>query len=390
MPPVSLSEPLDDPNGESPDDASGVASIVSLPEPPIHHFPLKWVLSKATAPVQFRAIHDVARLIGLRDVTLKLPFSHFPGLRLSIEQSVDGVWNGRMLALPIGAEPGEWRIGTIPAVHRLLELGYPPDLPSLAVARRPLFRLLAEDNDPAYLYELAGAWRGVEGRAYGRLRLREAAAAALAHLGYEQDPRLRGCANRAMQRVQDFLDSPLASDPWVRVGNKWALSPEAAPPSVSFLVLLAHMPHYRHEHFAFLEKLRTYLSRVAERGEPMVQVGGEIVAAPELVMGDPLPGREAGERDLAMRLFWLELVARMGWLERQEQWRHQFERLVDACDRDRVWRPGRGRPSELPAIAPAWAAWHLDERTDGDALAAEVTTRLGIIARAAGREVVLV
>jgi len=389
MPPVSLSEPFDDPRGELLETAAG--TVVSSPEPeaPPHHFPLGWVLSKATAPVQYRAIHDVAKLIGVRDVTLRLPFSHYAGLRLSIEQKADGVWNGRMLSVPASADGADGMIGTIPAVHRLLELGYPSDLPSLAVARRPLFRLLAEDNDPAYLYELASEARGVEGRARGRMVLREASAAALAHLGYEQDPRLRGCANRMMQRVHDFLESPLAGDPWVRVGNKWALAAEASPPSVSFLVVLAYMPHYRHEHFAFLEKLREYLSRPVERAEPAVQVAGEIVAAPELVLGDPLHGRELGERDLAMRLFWLEILARLGWLDRHEHWRQQFERLTDNCDRDRVWRPGRGRGAELPTIAPAWAAWCLDGRADGDALAAEVTTRLGIIARVAGREVVL-
>lgn len=388
MPPVSLSEPLDDLPRDSRDDSAAIPAVLPVPDPPSHHFPMGWILSKATAPLQYRAIHDVARIIGLRDVSLRLPLSHYPGLRLCIEQSAEGVWNGRMLSLPSGEDGGAGETGTIPAVHRLLELGYPPDLPSLVVARRPLFRLLAEDNDPSYLYELAPA-RGAEGVARSRLVLREAAAAALAHLGYEQDPRLRGCANRMMQRVDDFLESPLAKDPWVRVGNKWVLAPEASPPSVSFLVLLAYMPHYRHEHFAFLEKLREYLSRPAERGEAAVQVGGEIVPAPELVLTDPLGGRESGERDLPLRLFWLEIVARIGWLERQSQWREQFERLVGGCDRDHVWRPGRGRGPEWPTIVPAWAAWELGGRADGDGLAAEVTTRLGIIARAAGREVVL-
>lgn len=389
MPPVSLSEPMDDSHSETGGDSAGAPTFVAAPEAPLHHFPLSWILSKATAPVQYRAIHDVARLIGLRDVTLKLPLAHYAGLRLSIEQGADGVWNGRMLTIPGAEERPTERIGTIPAVHRLLELGYPGDLPSLVTARRPLFRLLAEDNDPSYLYELAPTFRGAEGRAYGRLRLREAAAAALAHLGYEQDPRLRGCANRMMQRVRDFLESPLAQDPWVRVGNKWSVAPEAAPPTLSFLVLLAHMPHYRHEHFAFLEQLREYLTRPPQHGEAAAQVAGELIAAPELVLGDPLAGREGGERDLPMRLFWLEIVARLGWLERQEQWRQQFERLTDACDRDRVWRPGRGKGPESPTTPPAWAAWRLDERSDADALAAEVTMRLGVIARAAGREVVL-
>lgn len=355
-----------------------------------HRFPLEWVLSKGAAPLQYRAIASVAQLAVDQTELLALPLAFTPAMRLAIGASVDGVWNGRMLSVPASPEEEERSVGTIPAVHRLLEVGLPPDLPSLASARRPLFRLLSEDNDPAFLYELAADYRGAERRAHGRLLLREGAAAALAHLGYQQDPRLRGCTNRIMERVCAFLMSPLSRDPWTRLGNRIVLSEEAAPPSIALLVMLAHMPHYRHEHHSFLELLREYLIRDAERPDALVQLGGEVVARPDLVLGNPLSGREAGERELPMRLFWLELFARLGWLERHEPWRQQFDRLVDGCDRSGVWRAGRGRGPVAPLEPAAWGAWNLDPRPDAEALAAEVTTRLGIIARASGREIALV
>ena len=59
-----------------------------------------------------------------------------------------------MLATPsIRAEHFEG-IGTINAFRRLVEYGWDKDSPPLAHARRILFRLLAEDDDPSYLFEL--------------------------------------------------------------------------------------------------------------------------------------------------------------------------------------------------------------------------------------------
>src|SRR5690606_39403178 len=71
-----------------------------------------------------------------------------------------------------------------------------------------------------------------------RSLLREAAGAALAQAGYEADPRLRGAAARAMDRLRDFLFSPLAENPWVGLGVSRALNEDAAPPSLHLLVML--------------------------------------------------------------------------------------------------------------------------------------------------------
>ena len=93
-------------------------------------------------------------------------------------------------------------------------------------ARRPLFRLLAEDNDPDFLYELGAKATDDESIRRGRRILRDAAGAALAQAGLEDDPRLRGAARRSLERIANFLRSPLAQMPWMRVGNQHVLAAE--------------------------------------------------------------------------------------------------------------------------------------------------------------------
>jgi hypothetical protein len=61
-----------------------------------------------------------------------------------------------MLTLPSARGENFEGIGTISAVRRLLEYGWDKDTPPLTHARRVLFRLLAEDQDPEYLFEFGG------------------------------------------------------------------------------------------------------------------------------------------------------------------------------------------------------------------------------------------
>src|SRR5690606_2038365 len=107
----------------------------------------------------------------------------------------------------------------------------------------------------------------------GRQILREAAAAALAQAGYEADPRLRGAARRIIDRVGNYLRSPAAEKPFIRVGNQHVLPLEAAPPSFHTLVMLAYMPHFRSEHHEHMERLYSWLSLQLPRMAPIQQVG---------------------------------------------------------------------------------------------------------------------
>lgn len=353
-------------------------------------FPLEWVLSHGSPSVQYRAIRDVARLDVGESHARVLPFSDAAALRLALESGSDGVWNDAMLVVPSGDSDDGSEVGTVPAVHRLLECGFPADVPALMAARRPLFRLLAEDNQSAFLFELRPQAKGPELRRLGRLRLREAAAAALAHLGYEQDPRLRGCADRMVNRVREFLESPLAADPWVRSGRRLVLSPDADPPSIELLVMLSHLPRYQHEHYGFLEQLLDYLSQPAGDREVLQPAGDDLVPQPRLLLGDPLAGRSGRTGDIATTLFWIEHFARLQMLDRHPGWSGILDRLLEGRDGDGVWRAPKGALPVRSPLPAAWSWYPLDPRREADAVSAEVTTRLGIIARAAGREVELV
>jgi len=362
---------------------------VPSPLPPATpvEFPMTWLLDHASNAIRYRAIVDVARF-GADTVRAAavLPYAHQPALALALAQSTDGIWNGSMLEVPPArGEPFE-RVGTINAFRRLLEYGWDKDSPPLTRTRRVLFRLLAEDNDPAYLFEFATRGeRDPEMDRRGRAILREAAAAALAQAGYELDPRLRGAARRILDRVDGFLRSPLAQKPWVRVGNRQVLAAEATPPSIYALAMLAHMPSFRTENHAQLDRLVHYLSQPLPRQELAQLCGSGIVAQPHLVLGDMLPNRNVADADVPFALCWLELMARLTFLRRNETWSKLFDRFLDDRDRGLVWHPHKGMAMPKSTNPFVWPAFPLEQMTSGDERWTDVTFRLGLIARLSGR-----
>ena len=210
--------------------------ISPLPPPAVLapvRFPLSWILEHAAAPIRYRAMTDVARLPSQSADRLSfLPFTHRPALMLAMLQASDGTWNRSMLTVPSTRAEHFEGVGTISAVRRLLEYGWDKDTPPLLLARRVLFRLLAEDEDPEWLFEFGAKGPADEDLARrGRAILREAAAAALAQACYEGDPSLRGAAKRIIERIAAYLRSPLAQKPFLRVGNQHVLAAEAAPPA---------------------------------------------------------------------------------------------------------------------------------------------------------------
>jgi hypothetical protein len=296
-----------------------------------------------------------------------------------------------MLTLPGSRSEQFEGVGTIPAYRRLLEYGWDRESPPLLHARRLLFRLLAEDNDPAFLFELGSRSKPDSDIVQrGRGILREAAAAALAHAGYEGDPRLRGAAQRILDRVDAFLRSPLAAKPWIRVGNKQVLAPEAAPPSIHVITMIAHMPLFRSEHHSQVERLYAYLSQPLPRQESQQLVGSHIVAQPHLVLGDMLPNRNAADADVPFALTWLEVTARLQFLRRNEAWLGLYERFLDDRDRDYVWHPHRGVIMPRITNPAVWPFFPLEAITSGEVSWTEVTFRLGLIARLLGRPIELV
>lgn len=348
---------------------------------------MSWLLDHASNAIRYRAIIDVARLGGevAREAAV-LPYAHAPAVGLALAQSIDGIWHGSMLEVPHGRGESFERVGTINAFRRLLEYGWDKDSPPLMRTRRVLFRLLAEDDDPAYLFEFAR--RGdpdVDMDRRGRTILREAAAAALAQAGYEGDPRLRGAARRILDRIDGYLRSPLSHKPWVRVGNKQVLAAEATPPSIYALAMLAHMPLFRNENHVQLDRLFQYVSQPLPRQELAQLCGSRIVAQPHVVLGDMLPNRNVADADVPFALSWLELMARLTFLRRSETWSKLFDRFLDDRDRDLVWHPHKGMAIPRSTNPFVWPAFPLDQMGSGEDRWTDVTFRLGLIARLSGR-----
>ncbi|MDQ6738669.1 MAG: hypothetical protein M3Z30_13350 [Gemmatimonadota bacterium] len=357
---------------------------------PTLEFPLNWLLDHAAPPIKYRAYVDVAKLPGepgMEALAMDSPFA----MKMAVTQSLDGTWNQHMLTLPKSAKGGVAGLGTIPAVERFLEYGWHRDTPPLAQARRPLFRLLSEDSDPHFLYELKGGAKRPDMAIRGRQILREAASAALAHAGYESDPRLRGAARRAMERIDAFLVSDLADKPWVRIGNKHVLAENASPPSIYSLMMVAHMPIFRSEHYPEMERLYAYLSLPKPTQEAVQMFGKDIVTQPQLVMGDQLHNKNVVDADIPFALTWLEIMARLGFLKRNETWLKMFERFVDDCGRDRVWRP-HNKSAIVPATTNpyAWPKFPLEANLEEEGRWTDVTLRIGLIARLLGWQIKLV
>lgn len=296
-----------------------------------------------------------------------------------------------MLTLPSPRSENFDGIGTITAVRRLLEYGWEKDAPPLVHARRILFRLLAEDTDPDYLFEFGGKSSVDDDMARrGRAILREAAAAALAQAGYEDDPRLRGAARRVTERIVAYLRSPLAQKPFVRVGNQHVLPPEAAPPSIYALLMLAYMPLFRTEHHDAMELLYQHLAQPLPRQEAMQLCGTKIVAQPHLVLGDQLANRNVADADAAGAVVWLELMARLGYLRKNEGWGKLYDRFLEDRDHDGVWHPHKGTATPRSTNPFLWPMYPLEDHAAGDERWTDITFRLGLIGRLSGRTIDLV
>jgi hypothetical protein len=209
--------------------------------------------------------------------------------------------------------------------------------------------------------------------------MREASAAALAHAGYESDPRLRGAARRILARADEYLQSPIAEKPWIRVGNRLVLAPEANPPSIHVLTMIAHMPLFRSENHAPVSRLLAHVSQPAPRQDTCQLLGKSVVAQPHLVMGDPLGTRLAAEADIPFALTWLELMARLQVLDR----------FVGDCDRDNLWRQRRTAPKPRTANPESWAQFSLGRPGSEEDRSWDVTFRIGLISRLLGRSIEL-
>ena len=353
--------------------------------------PVNWLIGNGPPSVQYRTIRDIVGLAVEDPPFHALPYASRTGIQLMLMQDAfDGLWPGGMLTVPTPNTLAG--VGTIIAYRRLLELGWDPESPALACTKRLLFRLLAEDDDPSFLAEYRPEVLDEDLVNRGRLILREAAAAALAQAGYENDPRLRGAASRLTEPVAAYLKSPLSSKPWMRIGNQHVLPPEVHAPSFHLLIMLAHMPHFRSEHHELMDRLFHYLSQPWPRQQPVQQVGPHLLDQPHLVLGDLLPTRNVMDSDMPSSLAWLEIIARLGFLDKNENWTRLLDRLLGDRDRKGIWHAPRS--VAMPETIPSWSwpsmplvdMW-MDEEEAKRAHSIEITFRLGLIASLAGRTI---
>ena len=106
----------------------------------------------------------------------------------------------------------------------------------------------------------------------------------------------------------------------------------------------------------------------------MQLVGKQIVPVPQLVLGDPAAPQRRGRRR-ALRARWIELMARLGFLRRNENWSKLFERFVEDCDRDGVWHPHKGFAMPRSSNPWVWPTYPLEPSRAGDERWTDMTFR---------------
>lgn len=355
--------------------------------------PIGWLLDRSGDAVRARVLLDLAPgalPAESREQAHRIALAHPPALRLALAQQRDGTWPGGLLATP-GFDDAELeRAGMIPAVCRLHEYGWPDDAPPFTSAKRLLFRLLAEDEDPAVLCELRQDATDAARVRAARRRVRLASGAALAVLGLEMDPRLRGVAVRTLERTSAWLKAIERVDRTTDgfPGPGGVIAEDAMPPSIHLLVMLAFMPRFRAEQAEALGRILSFLVLPPPPIAPRQRVGTQVVPQPFVALGNPLPATlETNSKQLLQALAWLEVLARLGALRRPGgPWNALLDRLLDMRDPDGRWPH---RVSLPPSDALVWPIFPLGDPGSVAARTSDVTFRLALVARLAGRPLVL-
>jgi hypothetical protein len=139
-----------------------------------------------------------------------------------------------------------------------------------------------------------------------------------------------------------------------------------------------------------MEALYEYLTHPLPRQEAIQVVGKKMLAVDHLVLGDMLPHRNAVDADIPMAMSWLELMARLNFLRRNDNWSKMYERFVDDCGRDGVWHPHKGLATPKSTNPYVWPMFPLEVHNSGDERWTDVTFRIGLIARLSGRPIELI
>lgn len=310
--------------------------------------------------------------------------------QITRKQKDTGVWGSNLLGVSPNKTAGIKDVGTIPQFRHLVEMGLGAENRAVKLAERLLFRLLSRDPDPALLFEYqkyGAAEIGAEPLV--REILREAAAAALAHGGQGDDPRVRGAAHRIANEVSAFLRSELATNPFAKSGRAWVLDPKAYPPTIFSVTLLAYLPAVQRERAGLVERLGGYLAMPAPKKTFTITAGKKQLKPNFLLLGDPLHVSASGQADdLPFALHWAELLARLGVLNQSVSLAKVWSRLLKECDRDGVWHPKNLRT--LPKASSPWSyhSFPIESETrKPESRQTDVTFRMAMIASLAGWDI---
>jgi hypothetical protein len=307
-------------------------------------------------------------------------------------QKDSGIWGGNLLALAPSAKDGIKEIGTIPQHRRLIQLGVPRSARAFKLSERVLFRILSRDDDPALQFEFQKlAKEGSAALEWGRDQFREAATAALAEAGYQEDPRIRGAAHKIASSVSQFLRSPQAEKPFVRLGGKSVLDPEAHPPTWFSVAMIAAMPNLQRERAGFTDRLGQYLSLPAPKKAYVVMVGKKALKPENYLLGDPIEADSKGNaKDIPVALYTIELLARLGALHTAPVATKVLSRLMADVDARGVWQPKglKSLPKATNKITYHWYPLHPESKSP-ESRVVDVTFRLALIAKLLGRSLLI-
>jgi hypothetical protein len=360
----------------------------TLELPTSHRLPLSWLSQAASPSIQYRTLTEIVpepardpdRIATLRAAVLE----DKRAVAIARKQKDTGLWGGNLLGYGASKAFGWKEIGTVFQYRRLLELGWPPDLRPFKLADRFLFRLLSRDDDPALMVEFQRAAKTDPGLGrWARNMHREAAAAALAHAGHVEDPRLRGAAHKVASDISLYLRSDLAQKPFRKQAGKTILDPLATPPTIFGVEMLAFMPAVQRERAGFIERLAAYFSVPAPKRAFFIIAGKKFLKPTFELLGDPLRADAQGHvADVPFAVYWVEVLARLGIVQLVPAATKVLARLFSECDEQGIWSPKNLRA--LPKTSSPLLAHWFPLEGPGKSPAqrqTDMTFRLALIAR---------
>jgi len=364
---------------------------IALELPTQHRVPVTWLRENACAPIRLRAATDLLppqSAASEESAELRAEVLQYKHVKqIARKQWQNGSWSGNMLGIAPLKSQGIKDVGTVAQYRRLVELGLPTDSRSFKLAERLFYKVLSRDDSPSLWFEYQKhAVGNPQLHSWARGFIREGVTCALAHAQRIDDPRVRGSAHRIISDVSQFLRSDLADEPLVKKGSKYVLHPDAHPPTVLSVAILAYMPSLQRERAGFVERLGRYLAKPGAPESWSILMGRKAMKPTFHLLGDPLRADDEGNTaDIPWSLHWIELIVRLGLLEVAPVAQQILMRLLEDCDEDGIWSPKnlRAIPKGSSKLADFAFPLELDGRTQVRRRT-DVTFRLALIAKLAG------